>query len=179
MLLELKEYDAEKVDGYEITLSNLSGLTKKLYSLTIEQRRLLVGLQPDRAEVIANGTLTYAPWSVSTGTAEVNPDYGTNATRADEVSVAVAEFTINRMIDGNSPILTIYNLEDDERVLSIPIADYALLVKGYYNSSMTNQEYLDRQDEYNMTFFLDEDGDWMSASIIVNSWRVVLNNDIL
>jgi hypothetical protein len=83
------------------------------------------------------------------------------------------------MIDGNSPILTIYNIEDEERVLSIPVADYALLVKGYYNSGMTNQEYLDRQDEYNMTFFLDEDGDWMSASIIVNSWRVVLNNDIL
>ena len=130
-------------------------------------------------EVIANGMLTYAPWSVSTGTAEVNPDYGTNSTRADEVSVAVAEFTINRMIDGNSPILTIYNIEDEKRVLSIPVADYALLVKGYYNSGMTNQEYLDRQDEYNMTFFLDEDGDWMSASIIVNSWRVVLNNDIL
>jgi hypothetical protein len=44
---------------------------------------------------------------------------------------------------------------------------------------MPNQEYLDRQDEYTMTFFLDEDGDWLSASIIVNSWRVVLNNEIL
>ena len=64
-------------------------------------------------------------------------------------------------------------------MLSIPVADYALLVKGNYNSSMSNQEYLDRQDEYNMTFFLDEDGDWLSASIIVNSWRVVLNNDTL
>lgn len=129
--------------------------------------------------VITNGTLTYAPWSVSTGTADVAPGYGTNATRADQVSVAVAEFTINRMIDGSSPILTIYNLEENEPVLSIPVADYALLVKGNYNSSMSNQEYLDRQDEYNMTFFLDEDGDWLSASIIVNSWRVVLNNDTL
>jgi uncharacterized membrane protein len=130
-------------------------------------------------EVVENGMLTYAPWSVTSGTADVGPDYGTNSTRADQVSVAVAEFTLNRMIDGKSPILTIYNLEEDEVVLSIPIADYALLVKGYYNSSMANQEYLDRQDEYTMTFFLDEDGDWLSASIIVNSWRVVLNNDIL
>ena len=125
------------------------------------------------------GELTYEPWSVTTGTADVAPDYGTNATRANQVSVAIAEFTINRMIDGQSPILTIYNLEENEPVLSIPVADYALLVKGYYNSNMSNQEYLDRQDEYNMTFFLDEDGDWLSASIIVNSWRVVLNNDTL
>jgi hypothetical protein len=130
-------------------------------------------------EVIENGMLTYAPWSVTSGTADVGPDYGTNSTRADQVSVAVAEFTLNRMMDGKSPILTIYNLEENEVVLSIPIADYALLVKGHYNSNMPNQEYLDRQDEYTMIFFLDEDGDWLSASIIVNSWRVVLNNEIL
>ena len=137
------------------------------------------GLLDWNNDVIASGELTYEPWSVTTGTADVAPDYGTNATRADQVSVAIAEFTINRMIDGQSPILTIYNLEENEPVLSIPVADYALLVKGYYNSNMSNQEYLDRQDEYNMTFFLDEDGDWLSASIIVNSWRVVLNNDTL
>ncbi len=138
------------------------------------------GLLDWNNDVLANGTLTYQPWSVSTGTADVAPDYGTSsATRADQVSVAVAEFTINRMIDGQSPILTIYNKEEGKPVLSIPVADYALLVKGNYNRDMSNQEYLDRQDEYNMTFFLDEDGDWLSASIIVNSWRVVLNNDIL
>ena len=130
-------------------------------------------------DVIANGMLTYEPWSVTSGAADVAPGYGTSGTRADQVSVVVAEFTISRMIDGDSPILTIYNVEESKPVLSIPVADYALLVKGNYNSEMSNQEYLDRQDEYNMTFFLDEDGNWLSASIIVNSWRVVLNNDTL
>lgn len=129
--------------------------------------------------VVENKMLTYKPWSVTQGVADVAPDYGTNATRADQVSVVVAEFTTSRLIDGKSPVLTIYNIEEDEVVLSIPVADYALLVKGNYNAEMSNQEYLDRQDEYSMTFFLDEDGDWLSASIIVNSWRVVLSNDIL
>lgn len=124
-------------------------------------------------EVIADGIITYEPWSVASGVADVAN------TRADEVSVAVAEFTISRIIDGKSPILTVYNIEQNEPVLSIPVADYALLVKGNYNREMSNQEYLDRQDEYNMTFFLDEDGKWLSTSIIVNSWRVVFNNDIL
>jgi hypothetical protein len=91
----------------------------------------------------------------------------------------VAEFTTSRLIDGQSPILTIYNIEENERVLSIPVADYALLVKGNYNAQMSNQEYLDRQDEYNMTFFLDEAGRWISSSIVVNSWRVVLNNQTI
>jgi hypothetical protein len=126
--------------------------------------------------VVAGNELLYTPWSISSGTANTA---SVQSTRADGVSVVVAEMTINRMIDGQSPILTIWNKEENKKVLSIPIADYALLVKGYYNSQMSAQEYLDRQDEYNMTFFLDEDGSWLSSSIIVNSWTVVLNNDIL
>ena len=62
-----------------------------------------------------------------------------------------------------------------ETVLSIPLIDYALLIKGYYNRDMSDQEYLDRQDEYNLTFFLDENNHWISSSIIINSWRVVLS----
>ncbi len=126
--------------------------------------------------VVAGNNILYTPWSISSGTADTA---SLNSTRADGVSVVVAELTINRMIDGQSPILTIWNNEENTKVLSIPIADYALLVKGYYNSQMAAQEYLDRQDEYNMTFFLDEDGSWLSASIIVNSWRVVLNEDTI
>ena len=57
----------------------------------------------------------------------------------------------------------------------IPVADYALLVKGHYRENMSDQEYLDRQDEYTMTFFLDE-GEWVSSFIYINSWRVVLND---
>ena len=39
-----------------------------------------------------------------------------------------------------------------------------------------DQEYLDRQDEYNMTFFLDEQNQWINSVILINSWRVVLSN---
>ena len=77
--------------------------------------------------------------------------------------------------DRNRPVLTVRK-KDGSKVLSIPVIDYALLVKGKYNREMSNQEYLDRQDEYNMTFFLDADHKWLSASVIINSWRVVLDN---
>ena len=36
-----------------------------------------------------------------------------------------------------------------------PLVKYLLLTEAE-GHEMTNQEYLDRQDEYNMTFFLDE-----------------------
>lgn len=119
--------------------------------------------------------ITYHPWSLETGYAGVE-----ELSRATtQVAVAVAELTINRMYDGESPILAVYNKESGDKVLQIPVADYALLVKGNYNHEMGSQEYLDRQDEYSMTFFLDEDGEWLSASVIINSWRVVFSDNEL
>lgn len=122
--------------------------------------------------LLSDETIHYQPWAVSNGTASVGK-------AVTSVSVAVAELTIGRMIDGQSPILTVKKKSDGEVVFQIPVADYALLVKGYYNRNMSNQEYLDRQDEYNMTFFLGEDEQWISSSIIINAWTVVLDNVIL
>ena len=115
--------------------------------------------------------ITYSPWRQSTGSAEME-DY----TRAiTTVNVALAELTIGRMMAGESPVLHIKNRETGEDVFRIPVADCALLVKGHYRENMSDQEYLDRQDEYTMTFFLDE-GEWVSSFIYINSWRVVLND---
>ena len=96
-----------------------------------------------------------------------------------EVSVAMAEMTVARLVEGKRPMLTVRRKDDGNTVLSIPLIDYALLVKGYYNRDMSNQEYLDRQDEYNLTFFLDSNQRWIKSSIIVNSWKVVLSQENL
>lgn len=116
--------------------------------------------------------ITYSAWHQQTGSAEVE-DGDVKATTS--VSVALAELTIGRMRAGSSPVLHIRNRETGEDVFRIPVADYALLVKGNYRKNMSDQEYLDRQDEYTMTFFLDE-GEWVSSVVYINSWRVVLND---
>ncbi len=122
-------------------------------------------------------TLTYRAWATYQGTASLNtPDTEAGTRDAQtQVSVAVAELTTGRLMTDQEPVLTVRNREG-ETVLSIPLVDYALLVKGYYNRDMDDQEYLDRQDEYNMTFFLDENDRWVNTSIIINSWHVVLQD---
>lgn len=115
--------------------------------------------------------ITYLPWSQETGRADVEESRAVTS-----ISVAIAELTIGRMSAEKSPILYIKNRETGEDIVRIPLADYALLIKGKYNQKMGNQEYLDRQDEYSMTFFLDE-GVWLDAYILINSWRVVLSNN--
>ncbi len=114
--------------------------------------------------------ITYSPWHQSTGSADMEQTKAVTS-----VNVALAELTIGRMRAGHSPVLHIKNRATGEDVFRIPLADYALLVKGNYRKEMGDQEYLDRQDEYTMTFFLDE-GEWVSSVIYINSWRVVLND---
>ncbi len=116
--------------------------------------------------------ITYSAWYQATGSTEIEKSASRTQT---EVHVALAELTIGRMRAGSSPILYIKSRETGEELVRIPLADYALLVKGYYREEMGDQEYLDRQDEYTLTLFLDE-GEWLSTQILINGWRVV-NND--
>ena len=62
----------------------------------------------------------------------------------------------------------------------MPLIDYALLVRSHYKrpdgTPLTDQEYLDYQDDYSMVFFLDDQGRWMDSYIYINSWRVILQN---
>lgn len=118
--------------------------------------------------------ITYKAWykeSVSTETETMS--------RAQEsVGGALAELTIGRIRADRSPILRIRSSETGEDIVRLPLAEYALMVKGQYNLGMSDQEYLDRVDEYNMTLFLNE-GKWVSTSILIHSWRLVINDTVL
>ena len=133
--------------------------------------------------------VTYRPWAAYSASAGMDDDEdeddstkgeGSTAITKDGdeddtvVNTAIAEFSLGRLTEDSEARLRVYN-SDGERVLSIPLVDFALLVKGYSNASLTDQEYLDRQSSYSMVFFLDEGGNWLSSTVIINSWRVVLS----
>ena len=50
-------YDPAEVQGEELTLSEIIALYEQLDHLTVEERRLLPGLQPERADIIVKGSL--------------------------------------------------------------------------------------------------------------------------
>lgn len=160
-----------------VVLQHLSGLDVNPDDFTFEIKDENGYMAYDNT-ILDDELLTYNPWSVTAGSAGINSDiYNKPVVRTQtSVSVALAEFTVGRLVLDNNPILSIYNKVENEKVLSIPLKDYALLVKGHYNRAMSDQEYLDRQDEYNLTFFLDEHGQWASSRIIINSWHLVFQN---
>jgi hypothetical protein len=166
----------KNTNNVKVVLQHLSGIDVNpddfRYEIQDEN-----GLMAHDNALLEDEVLTYSPWSVQAGSADINADIYSKAQTS--VSVALAEFTVGRLVMENNPVLSIYNVKENEKVLSIPLKDYALLVKGNYNVAMSDQEYLDRQDEYNLTFFLDEHGLWSTSRIIINSWHLVLQNSDL
>ena len=132
----------------------------------------------NNALLAENDSIIYSAWDTRVGNATGVED----VTGAGQINVAVAELSIARLMTDKEPQLTITEKATGDIVLSIPLVDYALMVKGNYTNApqfgyeMPDQEYLDREDEYTMIFFLDEGNYWMNAFIYINSWRIVLQN---
>ncbi|MCD8291315.1 MAG: FimB/Mfa2 family fimbrial subunit [Prevotella sp.] len=153
-----------------VVLQHMSGekVDSKKFSFEITDNNGKMGWDNS---VMDDEQITYYAWHTMQGEADIDTGSAVNMFGA-----AVAELTTARLVKGHSPRLTVMNNETGEQVLSIPLIDYVLLVKGYYNKDMGDQEFLDRQDEYNMIFFLDERDRWLDMYIYINSWKVVLQN---
>ena len=65
-------------------------------------------------------------------------------------------------------------MEDNTNIIHVPIIEYFLLEKGERHSQYSDQEYLDRRDDYSALFFIDKEKGWyMAGGIYINSWAIV------
>lgn len=129
--------------------------------------------------IVGDTEVTYLPWDKLTGTAGVGKEDTRGLIYVDGV---IADITMSRLMEDQSDtvMLTITNASSGKTIASVPLIQYALLSKEYYEEAyghkMTSQEFLDREDEYILTFFLDENLNWISSVIMIQSWRIVLHN---
>lgn len=138
------------------------------------------GMMDAHNNLMEDEKIQYRPWKVQSALAGIgsNDDY----TRAIvDLPAVIADFHVARIMADHDEdmILKIANAEN-EVVAEVPIIDYALLGKEFYEEEyrhrMTDQEFLDREDDYVFTFFLDSSRRWVSAYIYIHSWRIVLQN---
>ncbi len=136
------------------------------------------GLMAHDNELMPDENINYRPWDILSTEAGIDKD-GTRA--ISNVKGLAADFTVGRLIETHREkmILSI-DTKDGKKVARIPVMDYALMGKEYYekeyNYPMDKREFLDRLDECVMTLFLDENNNWVSSVIQILSWRVVLSN---
>lgn len=83
------------------------------------------------------------------------------------------ELSTGRLITGSDARLTVNSRVNNNDIIHIPLINYLLLVKDNYDQNLSEQEYLDRQDNYSLVFTLSNDDNWdMNAGVIIND-RVV------
>ena len=155
-----------------IILQHYAGKTldKKDFSFTIEDEN---GLMNYDNSVLADEKITYKEWSKFSGEVSM-PGEDAEDAEIKSVSSVIGEIDVARLIKGHNAILTVSAADKEAPVLRLPLLDVLLLAKGEARRPMDDQEYLDRQDEYNLIFFLnDENGWYRNAGIYVNAWHVI------
>ena len=90
--------------------------------------------------------------------------------------MAYAEFSTSRLMTKNRPKLLIRRKSDGKEVVNIPLNNYLLLLRSDLYAEMDAQEFLDRESEWSMIFFLDSDQTWLRTYIKINDWTVRIND---
>jgi len=184
------EYDytmdlTKDTNHIRVILQHLSGkpVNEKNFTFTIETEN---GLMNYDNKLLSDEVINYRAYKIFPGIASIGiDDYpelnGAKVARQPSsreitsINVAIADLTIARLVKGKPCTLTIKTV-DGRTAASIPLTRFALMLKDGYYDDLTDQDYLDYQDEYALTFFLSEDEEWPRTSIIINSWKIVLND---
>lgn len=120
-------------------------------------------------DIISTDNVTYRPWAKDNAEVGIQPD-------SSPTILSWAEFSVSRLMENSDAILQVTRADDGKEVLSIPLVNILLLLKSEHYASMEDQEFLDRQSRWNLTFFLTNDGRWGEVEIIINDWIVRINN---
>lgn len=125
------------------------------------------------ASVYREDRVTYRPYYMEVSSAS-EP-----GSKSEAISSAVvAELNTSRLIYEAEPRLVVRNSASGADIMDIDLAWFlSLQAIGEHRAEWSNQEYLDRQDEYALTFFIDMDtGTWMRGRIVVNGWVISLED---
>lgn len=162
-------YMMKNTNNVKIALQQINGKTIAASQFTFEITDDNSYLD-QKNNVVKKGDVIYSPWTTGE---EIVGSWEDNDT---PVSVAWAEFSTSRLVVENNPRLTITNNETGDEVFSIPLKEYLLLLRSELYADMKAQEYLDRESEWSMVFFLDDGFRWVNVQIIINGWTVRLNH---
>lgn len=122
--------------------------------------------------LVDNGKITYTPWAkgqVSTGV--------TDGSRViTEVNLAYAELSTSRLMTMRHPRLVVRHIPSGKTCIDIPLINYLLALRSDRYMQYKDQEFLDRQSNWDMLFFMSDAQTWYKAYIKVNNWDVRIND---
>lgn len=126
--------------------------------------------------LLKDNLLTYLPYVTK------NSTITTRALSADqetevEYQAAVAEISVARLLETQKPLLKIVDKDKGKDLLGNgSLISYLKLLRPDQLGNMDLQEYLDREDNYGMIFFVDENLTLMKSVIQINDWVIQIND---
>jgi hypothetical protein len=125
----------------------------------------------------------YTAYQLEAGTAGVLSAPTPRSEETAGYATLVAHLSTSRLVltdraEAVAPTLTITNSKTGNTILSVPLIDYVLMVRSHYTRVTSSQDYLDRQSDYSMTFFI-LNGQWMNSYILINDWTVRLQDEVI
>ena len=124
-------------------------------------------------ELTGNTVFAYTPWYVRSLTADFDTETRGTVADGNIPNGVQIEMTTGRLFAGVEQTFTVTRNDTGEEVLRIPLVQYLLLIRGYYEQATSNQDYLDRVDNYSLVFFIEDGFTWVKSKILINNWRIV------
>lgn len=133
-----------------------------------------------RNELLPYDTARYQPWI--SGALYFDPNAAGNETEqgasggvsfsqdVEDYTIYYAELSTSRLMDGKGR-LVVRDAAKGAAIIDIPLTKYLEQAISEHVGGAT-QDYLDRESQYTLHFFLSKEGWWTMTYIIVNGWIV-------
>ena len=160
-------------NDFAVMLAHVNGLPIKNSDFTVSISYADSYLAWNNVVEPTSPTVTYTPWSTLYGETTHAPINGDNNDIRVR-STLLFELSTSRLIENGDAYLDIVRTTDNVRIVHIPLIEYLLFEKGARFDEYSDQEYLDRRDDYSLLFFIDTDMTWyMAGGVYINSWVLV------
>lgn len=167
-------------DEYTVMEVSLTKNTKTLSCILQSQSDTPLNKDEFSLELTArNGLMDHRNQPVDSVVTCYRPFYQDNI-EMEGLQIVHAGIHTLRLMEDDDSRLTLIHHPEGERIFSIPFSQYLLLSHQVHAPTMKAQEYLDRQDQHNLIFFLTATGDslkpYICTKMQVNSWIIRLND---
>ena len=167
-------------EEYTVLRLSLTKNTNVLSCILQSQSAIPLNAEEFRLELIArNGCMDHRNMPTDSVPVYYLPFMQEEANLEDVQVVHAGINTLRLMEDDDTRLRLIY-LPGGNSVFDIPLTQYLLLSRTIDHSTMPPQEYLDREDQYNLIFFLqsttDPDNPYVCLQMKVNGWIIRIND---
>lgn len=130
------------------------------------------GAYTHQNQIVKGNPLTYLPY--------IKEDNESQLLNGRQYAGSVCEMRTGRLIEKQPTTLKIRSKITDKLLLDIDLTNYLAILRMQDHANMPLQEYLDRQDEYNITFFFTDgttpETSFLGVQIFINGWLIRTQN---